>query len=92
MTRSLGAYRAATSAHVFIDAIPILARASLEALTTTYKAEKVMARIVPRYIPEEARKPLEALYRLRQWFAHGADSPEVRFRTLSEAVREFLDG
>jgi hypothetical protein len=91
MTRSLGAYRAATSAHVFIDAIPILACASLEALTTTYKAEKVMARIVPRYVPEEARKPLEAFYRLRQWFAHGADIPEmreqeVRFRTLSEGL------
>ena len=91
MARSIGAYRAATSVHTFIDAIPILACASLEALTATFNKDRVTARVIPRYAPEKERPRLKRLYQLRQWFAHGADikamrKPEVRLRTLDEGL------
>jgi hypothetical protein len=62
----------------FVDAIPILACASLEALTATRRSEEVIARVVPRYTPERVRPSLEALYRLRQWFAHGMNVQDMR--------------
>jgi hypothetical protein len=91
MMRSLSAYRAATSLQGFMDAIPILACASLEALTATRRSEDVIARVVPRYAPEQVRPQLEAFYRLRQWFAHGMNVPDMsrpedRFRTLDEGL------
>jgi hypothetical protein len=99
LARSIGAYRAATSSHVFIDAIPILACAALEALTGTQRSGRVIDRIIPRYASfEHAGRRLDALYRLRNWFAHGADIPDmrdprVRVSTLDEgleAVKEIL--
>jgi hypothetical protein len=91
MMRSLSAYRAATSLQGFIDAIPILACASLEALTATRRWEDVIARVVPRYAPEKVRPSLEALYQLRHWFAHGMNVPdmsksEVRLRTVDDGL------
>jgi hypothetical protein len=96
LARSLGAYRAATSSQTFIDAVAILACASLDALTVTHRSEDVIARVVPRYVPEDVRPHLEALYLLRHWFAHGAKvpemkDPEVRFRTLDQGLQAVKD-
>lgn len=97
--RSLGAYRAAVSRAGFVDAVPILACASLEALAATARSSKVIHRLVPRYVSEDsATQTLESFYRLRHWFAHGATIPEmrdaeVRLRLLDEGlavVKEIL--
>ena len=82
-----------------LHAIPILACAALEALTGTQRSGRVIDRIIPRYASfEHAGRRLDALYRLRNWFAHAADIPDmrdprVRVSTLDEgleAVKEIL--
>lgn len=76
--RCLGGYRGAVASLGFLDAIPILACASLEALSATHKSGKVIERVARYSSAEDATSRLESLYRLRQWFAHGADIPEMR--------------
>ena len=82
--RTISAYRGAVSRQVFMDAIPILTCASLEALTGAYKEDAVIRRLVPRYVPDADRSHLEQLYRLRHWFAHGAAIPEMRDPTVRD--------
>lgn len=76
LLRSLGAYRAAISSLEFMNAIPILTCASLEALTAASKTAIVLDRLANRYdSAAHGRSELEAMYMLRHWFAHGAAIP-----------------
>jgi hypothetical protein len=78
LRRCLGAYRAAIASLGFVDAVPILSCAALEALAATHKSGKVIERITRYSSADDASSRLETFYRLRQWFAHGADIPEMR--------------
>lgn len=78
LRRCLGAYRAAVASVGFVDAVPILACAALEALSATHKSGKVIERVTRYSSTEDAASRLASFYRLRQWFAHGADIPEMR--------------
>jgi hypothetical protein len=78
MRRCLGAYRAAIASKGFVDAVPILACSALEALSATHRSGKVIDRVARYTSSGDAAARLERLYRVRQWFAHGADIPEMR--------------
>jgi hypothetical protein len=78
MRRCLGAYRAAIASKGFVDAVPILACSALEALSATHKSSKVIDRLARYSSSGDAAARLEHLYRVRHWFAHGADIPEMR--------------
>jgi hypothetical protein len=90
--RSLGAYRGAISRGGFVDVVPILACASLEALVASDKSAVVIRRVIPRYASADpAEETLKSLYKLRHWFAHGATIPEmreadVRLRVLDDGL------
>lgn len=90
LRRCLGAYRAAVASVGFVDAVPILGCASLEALSATHKSGKVIQRVARYSSGENASQRLEAFYRLRQWFAHGADIPDMRDPVLR--MRTVEDG
>jgi hypothetical protein len=47
-------------------------------LAATHKSGKVIERITRYSSADDASSRLETFYRLRQWFAHGADIPEMR--------------
>lgn len=89
MRRCLGAYRAAIASKGFVDAVPILACSALEALCATHKSGTVINRLA-RYSGsgDTTTTRLERLYRVRHWFAHGADIPEMRDQQVRIAVIE----
>lgn len=78
LRRCLGAYRAAVASVGFVDAVPILACAALEALAAAHKSGRVIERVTRYSSTKDAASGLASFYRLRQWFAHGADIPEMR--------------
>ena len=88
MRRCLGAYRAAITSKRLVDAVPILACAALEALSATHKSGTVIDRLARYSGSGDATKRLERFYRVRQWFAHGADIPEMRDRQVRMNVIE----
>jgi hypothetical protein len=90
--RAVGAYRAAIGQTRYVDGIPVLLCACLEALTATSTSEKVVRRVASNFVASsDGQQKLERLYLLRHWFAHGLEiaemrDPEVRDRTLEEGL------
>jgi len=78
LRRCLGAYRFAIASKGFVDAVPILACSALEALSATHKSGKVIDRVARYSSSGDAAARLARLYRVRHWFVHGADIPEMR--------------
>jgi hypothetical protein len=78
--RFAAAYRAAMGS-TFVDPIPVLLCASLEAIAGSYKERQVIPRLL-QYATSldvnEVRRRLKRLYKLRHWFAHSAAIREMQ--------------